>query len=169
MPNSNTRILDHQKVEQKINRIAYQIYEDHYDQEDIIMAGIAKNGFVLAEMLCAKLNEISPIKVKLLELQINKKNPINSQVELDLTEKEMKDKSIVIVDDVLNSGKTMMYGLQYFLKAPLKRLSTAVLVNRSHKRFPVNADYVGMSLATTLKEHIEVTFDDPKDFGAYLS
>lgn len=160
MPHSKTLILDHHKIEQKINRIAYQIYEDNYDQERIIMAGIAKNGFVLAQLLAKKLKEISPIEIVLEELHINKKSPIDSQVTLNLTHEELEDQTIILVDDVLNSGKTMIYGLQYFLKRPLRKLCTAVLVDRSHKRFPVHADYVGTSLATTLQEHIEVSFEN---------
>lgn len=162
-------ILDHHKIDQKINRIAYQIYEDNYDQDEIIMAGIAHNGYLLAEILKNRLESISDIEVTLKELVIDKKNPLKSKAELKMEGAEIKNKSIVVVDDVLNSGKTMMYALQAFLAAPLKRLSIAVLVNRSHKRFPVNADYVGLSLATTLKEHIEVSFEDPKAHTVTLS
>jgi pyrimidine operon attenuation protein/uracil phosphoribosyltransferase len=107
--------------------------------------------------------------VQLVELKINKKNPIRSDVNLQLSQTELTNKSIVLVDDVLNSGRTLIYGMQAFLQAPVKSLSVAVLLNRSHKRFPVNANYVGLSLATTLKEHIEVHFDDPNNFAAYLS
>lgn len=168
MQNSSL-ILDHHKIDQKINRIAYQIYEDNYDQEEIIMAGIAKNGYVFATILKERLESISNIKVSLKELIIDKRNPLKSKAELKMEGTEIKNKSIIVVDDVLNSGKTMMYGLQAFLYAPLKRLSIAVLINRSHKRYPVNADYVGMSLATTLKEHIEVSFDDPNNHSVTLS
>ena len=165
----STLILDHHKIDQKINRIAYQIFEDNYDQDEIIMAGIAKNGFLFAEILKEKLESISTIKVNLKELIIDKKNPLKSKAELRMDSAEIKNQSIVVVDDVLNSGKTMMYALQAFLAAPLKKLSIAVLVNRSHKRFPVNANFVGLSLATTLKEHIEVSFEDPKDYSVTLS
>lgn len=162
-------ILDHNKIDQKINRIAYQIFEDNYDQSEIIMAGIAKNGYLFAEILKERLESISDIKVNLKELVIDKKNPLNSKAELKMESSEIKNQSIVVVDDVLNSGKTMMYALQAFLAAPLQKLSIAVLVNRSHKRFPVNADFVGLSLATTLKEHIEVSFEDPKNHSVTLS
>lgn len=168
MPTNKTQILDHKQIEQKINRIAYQIFENNYDQEQLIIAGIASNGFILAQLLADKLREISPIEIILEELHINKKDPIKSEVSLNLNSEAILKKSIIVVDDVLNSGKTMMYGLQYFLTAPLKSLSTAVLVDRSHKRFPVNADYVGMSLATTMKEHIEVSFDNG-NYTAFLS
>ena len=168
MAANETQILNHLQIQQKINRIAYQIYEDNYDQEKIIMAGIASNGFELAKILKKQIEKISPLKVDLEELQLNKKNPINHKVELQLSNEELKNQSIILVDDVLNSGRTMMYGLQLFLKVQVKKLSTAVLVNRSHKRFPVNANFVGMSLATTLKEHIEVSLEKGK-FAAFLS
>ena len=167
---NQTQILEHKKILQKINRIAYQIYEDHYQEEEIIMAGIASNGYLFAKLLKEKLEEISTgIQIKLIELKIDKKNPIDSEIELGIQSDELEAKSIILVDDVLNSGKTLIYGMQAFLKAPLKKLSVAVLVNRSHKRFPVNANYVGMSLATTLKEHIEVSFTKENDYSAYLS
>lgn len=169
MSESKTQILSHQNILQKVNRIAYQIYEDHYNQKEIIIAGIANNGYTFAQLLSNKIEEISAIQVQLIELKIDKKNPIGSEIEISLSKKELQNKSIVLVDDVLNSGKTLIYGIQCFLKAPLKSLSVAVLVNRSHKRFPVNANYVGMSLATTLKEHIEVDFEDSKSYAAYLS
>jgi pyrimidine operon attenuation protein/uracil phosphoribosyltransferase len=169
MPNTKTLILDHQKIEQKINRIAYQIYEDNYDQEGIIMAGIASNGYILASLLKEKIEAISPLKVSLLELKIDKKNPIGETSQLALDKESMKNQSIILVDDVLNSGRTMIYGLQAFLVAPIKKLSTAVLLNRSHKRFPVNANYVGLSLATTLQEHIEVDLSDATSYKAFLS
>jgi len=168
MAANESQILNHLQIQQKINRIAYQIYEDNYDQNKIIMAGIATNGYELAKILKKQIEKISPLEVVLEELQLNKKNPINSKVELQLSDEELKNQSIILVDDVLNSGKTMMYGLQLFLKVQVKKLSTAVLVNRSHKRFPVNANFVGMSLATTLKEHIEVSLEKDK-FAAFLS
>ena len=168
MTESKTRILSHQKIVQKVNRIAYQIYEDNYDQKEIIIAGIAQNGYTLARLISHKLKEISPIKIKLVELKVNKKNPIDNEIDFELTTDDIKNKSIILVDDVQNSGRTMIYGLQPFLKAPIKKLSIAVLVDRSHKRFPVKADYVGISLATTLKEHVEVKFDDENNYIAYL-
>jgi len=167
MSDSRTLILDHQQIEQKINRIAFQIYEDHYDQNDLIIAGIAENGYVLAELITDKIQEISKISIDLIRLEINKKNPLSEEVMLHLDANDLNKRSIIVVDDVLNSGKTMMYGLQPFLKSSLKKLSTAVLVNRSHNRFPVHANYVGMSLATTLKEHIEVSLQK-NSYAAYL-
>jgi pyrimidine operon attenuation protein/uracil phosphoribosyltransferase len=156
---NKTQILNHQQIEQKITRIAFQIYEDNYTEKKLIIAGIANNGFIFAKLLANQLKTISNIEIVLEELHIDKKNPISNQTKLDLEAKDFKDQVIIVVDDVLNSGKTMMYGIKHFLIAPVKKLSTAVLVNRSYKRFPVHADYLGMNLATTMKERIEVTFE----------
>lgn len=165
---NKTQILDHQQIEQKITRIAFQIYEDNCKEKKLIIAGIANNGFIFAQLLAEKLKSISTLEVILQELQIEKKNLIESKTKLDLDAEDFKNQVIIVVDDVLNSGKTMMYGLNHFLVAPVKKLSTAVLVNRSYKRFPVHADYLGMNLATTMKEHIEVTFEKG-NYSAFLS
>lgn len=163
-----TLILDHYKIQQKVNRIAYQIYEDNYDEKELIVAGIASQGFELAKMISNKLKEISPLKINLEELKIDKKKPISSKIELSLSNDEIKNKVIILVDDVLNSGKTLIYGAQFFLKVPIKKLSIAVLVNRSHKRFPIHADYEGLSLSTTLKEHVEAVLDEKGKNSVYL-
>ena len=166
MPNK-TQILNHQQIEQKITRIAFQIYENNYNEEQLIIAGIAKNGFVFAQLIAQKLESICSIKIVLHELKIHKKNPISNKAILDSDAIDFKNQVIIVVDDVLNSGKTMMYGLNHFLGEPVKKLSTAVLVNRSYKRFPVHADYLGVNLATTMKEHIEVSFET-EEFSAWL-
>jgi len=168
MPENASLILNHQTIEQKINRIAYQIYEDHYDHEHILIIGIAENGYSLAQLISKKLEEISSIKVLLSKLKIDKKKPLNSKIELSLDPKSLKKESIIVVDDVLNSGRTMMYAIKPLLEQALNKISLAVLINRSHKRFPIYADYVGLSLATTLKEHIEVKLSK-NDYAAYLS
>ena len=168
MPESKSLILDHKNIEQKINRIAYQIYETHYDQKKIIIAGIAESGFILAKLISMKLKKISPLDVVMCELKINKKNPLQSEINLNIEPKDFKNETIIVVDDVSNSGKTMMYVIKPFLEVPIKKLSIAVLIKRSHKRFPLNADYVGLSLTTTLKEHIEVSLEKG-NYAAYLS
>lgn len=168
MVSDKTLILHHDKVNQKVNRIAYQIYEDNYEEKELIIAGIAPKGYQFATLLSEKIKEISKIKVQLVELKINKDSPIDSDITLNLNEKDLSNKVIVVVDDVMNSGKTLIYGVNYFLNGPVKKLSTAVLVERSHKRFPIAADYVGFSLSTTLQDHIEVTFNKNGKHSVYL-
>lgn len=132
------------------------------------MAGIANNGYVLAERISIKVQEISPIKVKLAEVIVDKKSPLSEKVKVNLPEKELKDKVVVVVDDVLESGRTMMYGIDPFLKYSVKRLSTVVLVDRDHRSFPIKADFVGVSLATTMQEHISVELNGGKTDAVYL-
>lgn len=162
-----TLVLDKKQVQQKLDRLAWQIYEQNYKEKEIIIAGIADRGVLLAKKLADKLMEISNIKVKLAAIKVDKDNPFYKDIEVDIQEKEYKNKVIILVDDVLNSGKTLMYGAKYFLSVPLKRLSTIVLVDRNHNRFPIKADFVGLSLSTTLKEHISVELE--KNAGVYLS
>lgn len=162
MSKSAVLILDHAQINHKIKRIAYQIYESNVDENFIILAGIAKNGFELARKLKAELEAISTIEVKLCEVKIDKKDPLR-EITTSLLPKEYKDRSIVLVDDVLNSGTTLIYGVRHFLDVPLKQFKTAVLVDRSHKKFPVKADFKGISLSTSLNESVKVHFSPKED------
>jgi pyrimidine operon attenuation protein/uracil phosphoribosyltransferase len=163
-----TLILNNKQIEQKINRIAYEIYENNYGEKEIIIAGIVGNGYTLAEKINTVIKKISPIKTKLIEIKINKENPAEKDIKISLTDKDLKNKVIILVDDVLNSGKTLIFGAKPFLITPVKRLTTAVLVDRGHNRYPIKADFVGLSLSTTLQEHISVELKKGKE-AAYLS
>ena len=164
---SKTLVLDKKQLQQKLNRLAWQIYEQNHKEKEIIIAGIVDRGVLLAKKIVEKLREISDIKVKLATIKVDKDNPFYKDIEVDISEKDYKNKVLILVDDVLSSGKTLMYGAKYFLSVPLKKLSTIVLVDRNHNRFPIKADFVGVSLSTTLKEHISVELE--KNVGVYLS
>jgi len=151
---SKTEILNAKQIHQKLNRIAYEIYENNFSEKEILLAGIAGNGYKVAEKLSDILKSISPLKIHLGKISINKTNPLEKETSCDFSEKDFKNKSVILVDDVLNSGKTLIYGVKVFLDSPVKKLQTTVLVDRSHRRFPVKADFVGLSLSTTLQEHI---------------
>lgn len=166
---NKTLILNSKQIGQKINRIAYEIYENNYDEKEIVIAGIAKNGFLLAAKIAEVLQNISKIKVQLIEIALDKENPFSSDLKLKLTDKELKNKVIILVDDVLNSGKTLIFGAKLFLNSPVKRLTTAVLVDRGHNRYPIKADVVGLSLSTTLQEHITVELNKKGKETVYLS
>lgn len=159
-------ILNHQEIEHKIRRIAYQIVETYTDDKEIILAGITKNGFTLAEKINIVLNTISDLKVILCEVIIDKQNPFDS-ITTSISKEVYSNKGIVLVDDVLNSGTTLVYGVKHFLEVPVKKFKTAVLVDRNHKKFPVKADFKGISLSTSSKEHVHVVFQDGNDY-AYL-
>lgn len=155
-------ILSNDEIKHKIKRIAYQIYESNVDEKHIILAGIANNGYVFATRLKEVLEKISKIRIFLCEVKIDKKNPLN-KITTSLKPEEYQDQSIILCDDVLNSGTTLIYGVKHFLDVPLKQFKTAVLVDRSHKKYPVKADYKGISLSTSLKETVKVSFADNND------
>ena len=159
-------ILNNEEVQHKIIRIAYEIYESNINEKEVILAGIQKNGFILAEKLKDALTDISPIQVTLCAITMDKRNP-REGVETSIPAEEYKNKSLVLVDDVLNSGTTLIYAAKLFLEVPLKRFKTAVLVNRNHKKYPIKADFKGISLSTSLQEHVSVEFNG-KSAIAYL-
>ena len=154
-------ILNKIQINQKIMRIAYQIYECHLNQNELIIAGIADNGFILAKRIQKALQAISPLKVSICEVTIDKKKPL-SPIITSLKAIEYQNKSLVLVDDVLNSGTTLMYVVKHFLEVPLTQFKTAVLVDRNHKKYPVKADFKGISLSTSLREHVQVDFESNK-------
>jgi len=165
---SNNIILTHQEVEHKIKRIAYQIYETFVNEEEVVIAGIASNGFLFAEKIAAALSSISTLKVSICEVKVNKQNP-QEAIQTSLTPDEYKNKGLVLVDDVLNSGTTLIYAVRHFLDVPLKKFKTAVLVDRNHKKYPVKADFKGISLSTSLLEHVQVVFNSESGDYASLS
>lgn len=159
-------ILNHNDIQHKIRRIAYQIYETNLNEKQIILAGIQGNGYIFAEKLKVVLSEISPIEVILCKVTMNKKNPLEG-ITTSIKSDDYQNKVVVLVDDVLNSGLTLIYGVKHFLEVPLKKLTTAVLVNRNHKNYPIKADFKGISLSTSLQEHVSVDFSKG-NYIAYL-
>lgn len=152
-----TIILNSEQIEHKTKRIAYQIYESNINESEVILAGIKENGFIFAKRIKEALEKISPIKVTLCEVIIDKKKPRNP-VTTSIAPEGYKNKPLILVDDVLNSGTTLIYAAKLFLEVPLKRFKTVVLVNRNHKKYPIKADFKGISLSTSMQEHIYVEF-----------
>lgn len=167
MKTENNIILTNTQINHKIRRIALQIIESNVDESKIILAGITNNGFLIAEKLKTIIESYASIEVVLCEVFINKKNLL-SEVKLSINIDDYKKSSVVIVDDVLHSGATLIYAVKYFLNTPLKQLKTAVLINRNHKKFPVKADFKGLSLSTSINEHVEVVFNSDKEATAIL-
>ena len=157
------KILSHQKIQHKIRRIAYQIYEANVEEKVIVIAGIEGGGLKFAKKIQNVLRNITAADILLCKVSMNKSNPLESEVKTSIPVEEYKNKSVVLVDDVLNSGTTLIYGVHHFLRTPLKQLKTAVLVNRNHKKYPVKADYKGISLSTSLQEHVHVQFQAKND------
>ena len=163
---NNNVILNHEEINHKIRRIAFQIYESNVNEKEVILAGIDKNGYVFAKKLKTALQKISDITPVLCKVTIDKKHPSNA-IKTSIPPNDYKNKSLVLVDDVLNSGTTLIYGVKHFLDVPLKQFKTAVLVNRNHKKYPVKADFKGISLSTSLHEHVQVVLEG-KNFEAVL-
>ncbi|RFN60218.1 phosphoribosyltransferase family protein [Marixanthomonas ophiurae] len=157
-----TVILTKKQIDHKIKRIAYQVYETNVNEKEVVIAGIQSNGYTLAKKLKTAVEKISPIKVILCEMKINKKKPTDP-IETSISKQEYTNKSLLLVDDVLHSGTTLVYGVKHFLEVPLKQFKTAVLVDRNHKKYPVKADFKGISLSTSLNENVAVIFEKNKD------
>ena len=158
-------ILSQSVAEKKMRRMALEIVENNHDEPEIILAGIKGNGTVVAKCIREMLAELSPIKTELIQILLDKRLPKDVTLSKEL---DFNDKIIIVIDDVSNSGKTLLYALKPFLSFYPKKVQSLVLVARSHSSFPVRPDYVGLSVSTTLKEHINVEVDAGKILGAYL-
>ncbi len=166
MTSTETRILNKQQIKQKISRIAYEIYENNYLEKKLYVAGIP-SGYKLAGLLVKELKKISPFEIKLLKIELDKDKPSAENISVDCDPEELHGNVLILVDDVLHTGKTFLHSLRPFLDVDVKKIETVVLVNRSHKLFPISSDYTGYELSTTLKDHIEVVLD-AGEFGVYL-
>ncbi|MBK5280144.1 MAG: phosphoribosyltransferase [Bacteroidia bacterium] len=151
-----TLVLDDAQVNQRIRRMAFEIYENNFKEDSIVLAGIDGQGYLFAQLLSKELEKISPIVPLVVKVSLDKFSPLQSDVQLDCDLKEVRKKCIVLIDDVLNTGRTLAYGLKPFLTIEVKRIEVAVLVNRSHTLFPILPNYTGYELSTTLKDHVEV-------------
>ncbi len=162
-------ILNEHQIAQKIDRIAYQLLEDNFDEEEIIIAGILPKGNYIAEKLKEILDKIAPFKSRLMTIDIDKQSSsLKAKTDTDI--QICNNKVVILVDDVMNSGKTLAYGFGVFLDVPLKKLRTVVLVDRNHKNFPVTTDFAGIALSTVLKEHVDVILNEEGvENAVYLS
>ena len=168
MPEKKLLILNQQQIQQKIDRIAYQILEDNFDEQEILIAGILPRGDHIAERIKRILDNIAPFTTTLLTIELQKQSStLQAITNFDI--QECNNKVVILVDDVLNSGKTLAYGFGVFLDVPLKKLRTVVLVDRNHKSFPITTDFAGIALSTVIKEHVDVVLDeDDEEDAVYL-
>ncbi len=158
-------ILDAASAQRKLERIAYEILEENENEKEIVLAGIRMSGSVVARTIQQILSRISSIPTRLITVTLDKRHP----VDIELSESmDFNDRVIILVDDVANSGKTLLYAMKPFLQFHPKKIQTLVLVERTHKSFPIHNDYVGLSVATTLQEHIFVEVENDSIGGAYL-
>lgn len=150
-------ILDAARIERKLVRMAWQIWEHNSDRKAVTLIGIAEGGEAIASKLAAHLGNISPLRVSVLRLELNKKAPLNAAIQLNGA---ISDQSLVLVDDVAMSGRTLLYALKPLMEAAPEKILIAVLVDRKHKSYPVTPDIIGHQVATTLQDHIIVTFGE---------
>ncbi len=171
MSTKKTLILNKTQILQKSRRIAYQIIEDNFEEKHVVLVGIADRGYTFAQRLQKIIEEIAPEK----EIELIKVNIQKEKRSLEaITDKDVeiaKNKTVIIVDDVLNSGRTLAYDLGVFINVPLKKMRTAVLIDRSHHIFPIFSDFYGLKLSTILKEHVTVCLQeiDNEEDAAWLS
>ncbi len=165
------KILDDRQIRQKIRRIAIEILERNFGEPEIILAGLNNNGVGFARFLLDELLPIAPkgVKISLTRIRLNPANPVEYEPAIDMPAEALRGKPVIIVDDVANTGRTIFYAVQPLLEVIPKKVEVAVLVDRKHKLFPIKADYVGLSLATTLLEDIDVRIRDVTEMAVYLN
>lgn len=153
------KVLNHTQVEQKIRRIAFEIHENNFQEKHIVLAGIFDKGYTLAKLLQQQLQLISDANIILVRIDLDKLAPTQSEIKLDYELDKLKRLPIILIDDVLNTGRTLAYSLKPFLNIAVKKIETAVLVNRSLTQFPISCKYTGYELSTTIDDHVEVILD----------
>ena len=162
-------VLNQIQIKQKIDRMAYQILEDNLDEKEVVLAGIIEQGYIIALRLQKVLESISDIKITLMKIEIDKASS-HLEASTDIDIHTVENKVVILIDDVLNSGRTLAYGLGLFINIPLKKLRTLVLIDRSHRNFPISSDFTGLEMSTLIKEHIEVLLDEQSiNDAVYLS
>jgi pyrimidine operon attenuation protein/uracil phosphoribosyltransferase len=160
-----TLVLNEKQIEQKTRRIAHQILENSFESKTLFIGGITGNGVRFAQEIIAILTKISPQTIHFFEIKLNKDAPLSEAIVYSTPVNHLDGANIIIVDDVINSGKTMQYAVAKLLENPVRSIKTAVLVDRKHRRYPIKADYVGLTLSTTLQNHVEVAYNPtPKAF-----
>ncbi len=163
--NSKKYILSAVIAQKKLRRMALEVAERNYDAPQLILIGIKDSGCVIANKISGYLKDTFKGQVVVVELGINKKHPGAVTI---TPATDFNDKVIILIDDVANSGRTMLYALKPLLDQHPKKIQTLALVERTHKTFPVDVDYVGISVSTALDEHIYVEVENGEILGARM-
>jgi pyrimidine operon attenuation protein/uracil phosphoribosyltransferase len=154
--NKKSLILNQKAIAQKLERMVHEVHEKCFNHSKIVLCGIEGNGNEIAERIHNRLKEVSNLNISLCSIKVNKDAPLSEEITCTMDNEAFEDATVIVIDDVSNSGKTLIYAVQYFLQFKTKYIKTLVLVDRNHNRYPIQADFIGTSLSTTLKEHIEV-------------
>ena len=162
----NRNILNKEVAEQKLHRLALEIAESlSGDDAPLILIGIRNSGMAVAEKICTFLRPYINVPLDILSVSFDKHVPAEIVLSKEM---DFNDKNIIIIDDVCNSGKTLLYACKPLLNYYPRRIQTLVLIERMHKLFPIKPDYVGLSLATTMQDHIHVQVREGEITGAYI-
>lgn len=158
---SKMQILSPAEVEMTLKRLAWQIYERNLDEKELVIAGINGQGTAIAGLICKELAAISKLKIHYTEVLFDKHQPAADRIYLSHPV-SFKKKSVIVIDDVVNTARTFVYALLPFIGSGASKVQTLVLVDRNHRSFPISADYIGISLSTTLQEHVSVDLKGDK-------
>jgi len=164
-------VLNNRQIVQKLTRLAYEIIEQNSNEKKLYLAGINNNGYAFAELLKNEILKVEgcPFAVELIRIRLNPANPTKHAIEIELGGVQLRNQNVIIIDDVANTGRTLFYAFQPFMSLLLKKLQVAVMVDRKHKSFPIKVNYVGMTLATTIKDHIQVNLTKKEGYSVQLS
>ncbi|MEM8528717.1 MAG: phosphoribosyltransferase family protein [Bacteroidota bacterium] len=162
------QLLNHAQVQRKVKRLAYEILENNFRESELILAGINFRGMEFANLLVQELTNISDIEITLTRLRVHPPNPLEKEIHFEIPIENLVQKAVIIVDDVANTGRTIFYAVKPILEVLPKKVEVAVLVDRKHKTFPIKADYVGLSLATTMHDNIDVQILNGEEFSVHL-
>ena len=163
------KILNERQITQKIKRLAIEILEHNFGEPELILAGINNNGMVFSELLMQELTKISDMPITVTRIRLNPANPLKSDIILEMPPEQVHNKVLIIVDDVANTGRTIFYAIKPILEVLPKKVEVAVLIDRSHKSFPIRVDYHGLSLSTTLKNNIDVQIREVAESAVFLN
>jgi len=159
------QVLDFEKISRICGRLAYQILENNINEDEILLVGIKEKGYEIAKIIEQKLKDITSSKVHLKSITIDKNNP-NLISEFEINFNQMP-KSVYLVDDVLNTGKTLMFAVNSLLKYDFDLIKTLVLIDRNHKKYPIKVDFKGISLSTNLDDTVKLISEN-KNLEAVL-
>jgi len=162
------QVLNQKQILQKIKRLAYEILENNYEAPELVLIGVNNNGATFSDMLTRELEHISDIPIVQAHIRLNPADPLSEDITLNTAIQNLNGKIVIVVDDVANTGRTVFYACKPLFDALPKKIEVAVLVDRKHKSFPINVDYVGLSLATTLEENIDVRIRNVEEMAVYL-
>ena len=162
------KILNESQIRQKIQRLAIEILENNIDADELILVGINNNGMGFARLLLEALLPRSESPITLTRVRLNPADPLSEDIFLEMPAAELKSKNIILIDDVANTGRTLFYAARPIMDTLPNKVEVAVLVDRTHKAFPIRVDYVGLSLATTLKENISVKILGVEEQAVFL-